>query len=181
MSGVRGVLSVSVYESNQSDTKGTMTMAKNKMMTVDPRSYAQSLVDTKLKGKQSAMQQFEVADEATLAELFADYDMEPPIAEVQEGQMIRDKLTGPGSPVETASPGKDPKTGQALPGNILKTWTIDIGNGVKVRILSGHQLDTAMPPLVGRDVVLVKGKKTDLKGGRTVREWLIGSKTGGDQ
>ena len=147
-------------------------MAKNALTKTDPRSYAQALLDSKMSGK-GEVATFETLDPSSVAELFAKFEMKPPIAEVKDGQIVKGILIGKGSPVEMASPGKDPKTGAEIPGNTVNTWVIDVGNGVKVRIMSGYQLDHWLPGKEGKTVVLVKGAKKD-RGSKQVREWLTG-------
>jgi hypothetical protein len=159
--------------------RGNITMATKKdasALVHNPRGYAQALIDSKMSGKSKAVVQFEEADGEAIAELFANYDMEPPIAEVGERQIIKGTLLREGSPVETSSKGKDPVTGLDKPGSVIKTWTIQLPNSdVKFRIMSGYQLDRYMPSHIGHDIVLVKGLKVDKgRGGEQVREWLTG-------
>ena len=154
------------------DKKGTTEQMTKAITKTDPRAYAQAMLDSKLSGK-GEITKFETLDQSTLAELFDKFEMEPPIAEVKDGQIVRGRLIGKGSPVEMASQGKDPLTGVEKPGNTVNTWVIDVGNGVKVRIMSGYQLDHWLPGKEGKIVVLVKGAKKD-RGQKQVREWLTG-------
>lgn len=151
-------------------------MAKNdKALTRNPRDYAQGMVDARMKNK-GTVATFRTIDAGEMARLIDKYDVEPPVAEVSEGQIVEGLLIGKGSPVEMASQGKDPKTGEEIPGNVVGTWIIELDEpaGMRVKIMSGYQLDHYLPGKEGQRVMLIKGVKKD-RGSKQVREWIVGS------
>jgi hypothetical protein len=85
---------------------------------------------------------------------------------LEEGESIRGKLLGRGAPLDRK---ESPDGEERAP---LETWDIDVGNGIRVGILDCHQLKAELPPLIGRNVYIERGKKKSVKD-RMVNQFLV--------
>lgn len=90
----------------------------------------------------------------------------PPVVSLDEpGRSVCGVVVGPGQEVEYT----DKVTGEE---RFLKTWRFDVGAGVRVDVLSAHALDKALPDMVGKNVLVVKGG-TKKVGARQVNQYII--------
>ena len=90
----------------------------------------------------------------------------PPVVSLDDsGKSVCGVVEGPGQEVEFT----DKHTGEE---RLLKTWRFNVGGGVRVDVLSAHALDKALPDLVGKNVLVVKGG-TKKVGAKQVNQYII--------
>jgi hypothetical protein len=87
---------------------------------------------------------------------------------LKDGQMVRGTFRGYGAPFEF----EDPKTGEirTVKGIILEA----AGGKLSIRLVGNHELAAKMAEVQeGEEVVIVRGQKRDIGGGRTVAEYQV--------
>ena len=97
----------------------------------------------------------------------ADFALEQ-VVKLEEGQSLHGRLLGEGGAIETT----DENTGEI---GSLKTWRIaSLKNDKVVAVLVGsHQLNTAFPGKVGKEVVVRREGQTNTRKGRRVNVYSI--------
>jgi hypothetical protein len=81
------------------------------------------------------------------------------------GQCVTGKLEGRGADVEMEDAAGETKR--------LTTWVLDVGDGIRIALMSSYQLDHELSELVGRLVRITYLAQVDTRKGQRVKDYLI--------
>lgn len=150
---------------------------KRKSNTVDPTDFANALTKPKSAGMASRLSGTAAASgvETFTAEDFEkvmeEFQFGAKVVTLEAGQGIRGLYVGPGTPVEA----RDPENGDMRP---LATHEFELDEGVRIKLIESHQMKAELPPLIGKQCIVIRGGETKSKAGRKVTEYLIGPRKG---
>lgn len=97
------------------------------------------------------------------------WDTAPRILTLGEGDVIRGLLVGEGDPAEIEDTVlREIKT--------IRTWVIEFADGARASILSSSQLDKALPPRIGHEVIIARGGNVETRKGQRVTEYIVKSR-----
>lgn len=100
-----------------------------------------------------------------------DADFAPQIKSMEPTDKIVGILEGYGGDTEFTQ--KDPTTGKEIT-NTVHTWIIrSLYSNARLSILSSVQLDAKLPPFIGDQVSIIRGKDVKTSNGRRVADYLV--------
>lgn len=92
------------------------------------------------------------------------------VVTLDPGKMIRGKYLGMGAVMEVS----DPVTGEVRE---LGTHRIEVRDGLVARLMSSHQLDRELPPLMHKRVRVMKLGQVSTRKGRRVNDFIVAPET----
>ncbi len=128
-------------------------------------------------GGEGIVKKFSLAE---MEEIATTYELNPVMVELKEpGDGVEGRLIGKGSPVVLSDEKKkrNPLDGKILDEHeSLGTWVFEtVETGTKFCILDAYQLANDLPPLIGHEVVVIKGHKKK-NGMKEVNRFIVGKK-----